>query len=190
MKTLFLVTFLFLSQVMASGWMDVRVLPQSVFTQTENGIFALFNEKGSIYPSERYECRLSLQADSDSIANIGTLVKQGSWMRWLLQKEIHLQSRGISHRMVLTPDRSSECLQWGPDYFDEGFVQRDCLQYSKHFQTMKSTLQMEDANQGVSALLSCEEWMSPRALEGLNDFFFIIRRFESKFPLFLKAELD
>ncbi|AGH94562.1 hypothetical protein [Pseudobdellovibrio exovorus] len=192
MKTLFTIVFLTLSQALASGWMDVRVLPHSVFTEDaqRNEVFALFKEKSGVSSAERYECRLSLKADSRQLEELGQYRQEGSWIRWVLQQEIYLQDREITNEMVLTPDLSSRCLAWGEEYYDDGYMHRDCLQYEGHIQTMKNTLRMIDTKKGVEAYLTCEKWRSAKAFDNLDQFFHLVRKAEGNFPLFLKAELD
>lgn len=180
----------FSHMALASGWMDIRVLPESVFTQGERGVFALLKEKDKVYPSERYECRLDLMADADVLAGLGQEQQQGSWTRWILKKPLHLEDREITQQMILTPDRGSQCLEWGPEYHDEGRLQRDCLRYAGHFRTMRSSMRMVDHRSRVEAMLSCEKWLSDVALDDNDQFFHIIRRSEGNLPFFFRADLD
>lgn len=187
LMTALLLTISFSAQ--ASGWMDVNVLPGTVLTQSADGAIVIMKEAGSIPPTG-YECTLSVKASEAQLEQLGTFDRSQSWTRLTLERALNFSDAGIRYELKLDADRSSTCLEYGEEYYDEGFWQRDCLRYENSFRTMKNILVLRDARQKISAEISCEKWMSDAKLELLDHFFHVIRRSEGNFPLFLDLELD
>lgn len=173
----------------ASGWMDVNVLPGTVLTQIGDGAIAIMREAGSLPPTG-YECKLSVKATEAQLEQLGTFDRSTSWTRITLTQPLNFSDAGVRYELKLDADRSSSCLEYGDEYFDEGFWQRDCLRHENSFRTMKSILVLRDARQKLAAEISCEMWMSDKKLENLDDFFHVLKRSEGNFPLFLDLELD
>ena len=191
MKSIICVLLLTLSTAaQASGWIQIDVLPGSVFTKTgATRHIAILKEKGTLPPTG-YECTLSVEASAEQMSTLATGQREGTWTRFTTTERLSFSDVGIKHELRLDPNRGSACLEWGEEYYDDGQLQRDCLRYAGSFRTMKNILELRDNKLKLNATLTCEKWMSDKKLELLDNFFHIIQRSESHFPLFLDAELD
>jgi|GEM_PF-5897234 len=184
MRLITSILFAFSFSAQASGWMDVNVLPGTVLTQNADGAIAIMRD------DRGYECTLSVKASEAQLEQLGTFDHSQSWTRLTLSRPLNFSDAGIRYELKLDADRSSACLEYGEEYYDEGFWQRDCLRYENSFRTMKSILVLRDARQKLAAEISCELWMSDKKLENLDHFFHVLKRSEGNFPLFLDLELD
>jgi hypothetical protein len=183
----------------ASGWLDLKLKKGSVFTKardvnnptSEGSLIAILRETKSNYPHENFECRLTLE-DESQLKGFGKYRQDGSWTRFTLDKELYLNDGVMTYEVKLTPDNGSECVKWGPEYNDDGVVQRDCLQRKEFFKTMQSQLKFQDRRNGVDLTLSCEKWLSQEKLEHLDAFYNVISKVKSNpnLPVYLDAELD
>ena len=191
MKSFITVLFMLATfSAQASGWIEVDVLPGSVLTRTWDGRHvAIFKEKGTLPPTG-YECTLNVEADEQTINAIARSERQGSWTCFTTTERLSFADVGVKFELRLDPDRSSACLEWGEEYYEDGFPTRDCIRHAASLRTMKNILVLRDRQRKLSATISCEKWLSDKRFESLDDFFHIISRAESHFPLFLDAELD
>ncbi len=191
MKSCLTVLFLMLSLgAQASGWIQIDILPGSVLTKTAaDRHIAILREKNTLPPTG-YTCTLSLATSAEQMNAIARAERQGSWTRFTTTERLSFSDVALNYELSLEPNRGSQCLEWGEGYYEDGQWQRDCLRYAGHFRTMKSILVLTDRKLKIDATLSCEKWMSDKKLELLDQFFHIIQRSESHFPLFLDAELD
>lgn len=191
MRSAFLLTLIFTSASLASGWMSLEVQPGSVLTRTaSNEYIAILRETHSTYPTEIHQCTLRLQLEESQAAAIGQLARQGSWMRLTLTKSLNLADRDISHFSRFEEDRSSECLVWGEPYYDHGHWQRDCVEHSRKLETRVSVLSMIDSRQGIASRLECEKLRSVVELTDLDQFYRAIYKSKSHLPFVFRAELD
>lgn len=189
MRTLIALLFTVSFSAQASGWLDVAVLPGTVLTKTANGAIAIMKEAGS-YPATGYECTLTVKASEAQLEQLGGFDRSGSWTRLTMSQPLKFSDAGIRYELKLDADRGSACLEYGEEYYDDGFWQRDCIRHERSFRTMKSILVLRDSRKMIDATISCEKWMSDKKLDLLDDFFHVLQRRESFFPLFLDLELD
>lgn len=175
----------------ASGWMTLEILPGSVFTGVNESHIAIAREQKSPYPSENYECTLKLAGDLSRVSR--DYFEGTSWARAEITEGLQFTDSYTRQEMKLVADRGSECLEWGPEYNDEGFPQRDCLKYESHFKTMVNILEMRPTNAAAKNLkleVHCEKWMSAREFTTLDNFFHALYKSKGNFPLYLDLELD
>lgn len=192
MKTLSAVFFLVSSfTVQASGWMTLEILPGSVLTGVNERHIAIIREQHSPYPSENYECTLKLAGDISKVSR--EYFEGTSWARAEVTQGLLFSDSYTRHEVKLVADRSSECLEWGEEYNEEGFPQRDCLNYKNHFKTVVNILEMRPTNAAAKNLkleVHCEKWMSEREFTNLDNFFHALYKSKGHFPLNLDLELD
>jgi hypothetical protein len=189
MRIITAVLFFLSFSAQASGWLDVAVLPGTVLTQSGDAVIAIMKEAGS-FPSTGYECTLRVNVGAERLAQLGTQDTSGSWTRVTLTQPLNFSDVGIRYELKLDEDRGSACLEYGEEYYDDGAWQRDCVRHERSFRTMKSILVLRDSRKLLDATISCEKWMSDKKLDLLDDFFHVLQRRESFFPLFLDLELD
>ncbi|MCE3011548.1 MAG: hypothetical protein LW878_00635 [Proteobacteria bacterium] len=186
---IFLLTLLLQTQAHASGWFHVDLLPGTVFTESSQGTIAITKEAGT-YPSEYYECTLKLEGD---ISQVASVEMDGSWKRFILTSPLEFADSDFLNQVIETPNRGSRCLEWGPEYWDDGFPQRDCLKYEESFKTMRNTMVMMGRNnqtRGITLKVICEKWLSVKKFTDNDDFAFLMLGLKGNFPLFWDLELD
>ena len=186
----FIISILLSTQTLASGWFHVDLLPGTVFTESIHGPMAIAKEAGTS-PSEYYECTLKLEGDLSQVTQIQ---REGSWKRFVVTERLAFQDGwDFENEVIQTPDRSSRCLEFGPEYWEDGFPQRDCLKYEKSFQTMRNTMTMfsrTNTHRDIRLKVSCEKWLSMKKFEDNDDFAFLMLKLKGNKPLFWELELD
>lgn len=192
MKTILFALSIVLSQVAnASGWMTIDILPGSVFTSAGDKHIAIMREQKSLYPSENYECKLVIEGDISSM--IRDYDDGTNWDRSEVREKLAFTDSWTRHEEVQTEDRSSECLEWGPYYEEEGRATRDCIRYENYYKTVVNIIEMRPINQAAQNLsleIHCEKWMSQRVFTNLDNFFHAMYKSKGNLPLFLDLELD
>jgi hypothetical protein len=185
----FIFSVLLSTQTLASGWFHVDLLPGTVFTQSSSGTIAITKEAGT-YPSEYYECTLKLEGD---ISQVASVEMDGSWKRFILTSPLEFADSDFLNQVIETPNRGSRCLEWGPEYWDDGAPQRDCLKFEESYKTMRNTMVMHARDyqtRGLTLKVICEKWLSLKKFEDNDDFAFLMLRLKGNKPLFWELSLD